>query len=209
MIRRLFTIGAVLSLLLCMAVAVAWPISHVSGYHARWSHHSTRPIQWTNTDFCFGSNRGGLSFNYTRAFTRQPEQIRNYSDAYLDGWTYFHDHPGNPVYPDLLVRAPSLFNRLGFYLMMVGPEPFNGMDEHWSATLVTPHWSLAVLFSLAPLAWSFSIRRRLRTGRRRRLGLCVTCGYDLRASPDRCPECGTPTSTSAASPTNLRMIADR
>jgi hypothetical protein len=49
-----------------------------------------------------------------------------------------------------------------------------------------PIWIPLLLSAALPAAWL--IRRR--TGYRWHLGLCPRCGYDLRATPDRCPECG-------------------
>jgi hypothetical protein len=51
--------------------------------------------------------------------------------------------------------------------------------------LVLKHW---LLIGVTGLPVAFMIYRRLH--RPYPAGLCANCGYDLRASPYRCPECG-------------------
>lgn len=53
---------------------------------------------------------------------------------------------------------------------------------------VVPYWFPASLAALLPLWW---VVGWWRSRGRPRLNLCRKCGYDLRATPERCPECGT------------------
>jgi hypothetical protein len=59
-----------------------------------------------------------------------------------------------------------------------------------------PIWAVAALTG-APgvIVLSTRLWRIRRTRVARRKGLCPACGYDLRASPGRCPECGTVSAT--------------
>jgi len=82
------------------------------------------------------------------------------------------------------------------YLAPLGDEDHGtlnvpGSYETW---IVIPYWLPTLLFAILPGFMSFStLRRRLLLRYRRRHGLCIHCGYDLRATPKRCPECGAET----------------
>jgi hypothetical protein len=48
----------------------------------------------------------------------------------------------------------------------------------------------SILLPTGRMVWWLDGYSRRKAGARRK-GLCSACGYDLRATPDRCPECGT------------------
>jgi hypothetical protein len=62
----------------------------------------------------------------------------------------------------------------------------------WSQSSKALGPTLIMLLATAPV---LSARRRRERQRNRLAGLCPSCGYDLRATPARCPECGVTPST--------------
>jgi hypothetical protein len=73
----------------------------------------------------------------------------------------------------------------------------HGSYVQWATHTVVPYWMpIGAVYLVTAIAWK--LRRRLRARERRATGLCEGCGYDLRASGERCPECGRPTTNAAA-----------
>ena len=86
--------------------------------------------------------------------------------------------PPHPATPD---DAPG---RLGFFY-----DDRTSADGGARLSLVFPIWSAALPAAVLPALRLIAL---LRTRRRRATGRCARCGYDLRATPDLCPECGAP-----------------
>jgi hypothetical protein len=160
--RILATSAAILSLFLCIASTALW----VRSYRICDSTRFADSGQWRS----YTSSRGRVI--YLRA--------RRIVEPYLNEKFSLTTQPAIPNVETAqwLVRD---FVRFAGFAYGEGSAP-----DYVGRALVVPLWFTTLLFAVPPALWVRGWRRR----RARRQGLCPKCGYDLRATPDRCPECG-------------------
>lgn len=168
--RRLRTIIASLSLLMCVAICMLW----------------VRSYRLTDIVACDPQDTpAGGSEWFARSETGAVYFAHNMH--LVNGFT----SPGcrwgaNPVDPRIAGFRVNT-NNGGFNLGSFGLGLYRSPNRLHSNTVIKlPHWSMALLFSLMPTSWLFVRRSRSPAG------CCQSCGYNLRASPNRCPECGKP-----------------
>ena len=180
-----FAVSAV-GLLLCAASVVFWARSYLGADHVyvqlpgfveRGYDHGaiTRSV-------VVSSARGSVWVQITETETRLRE-----ADPY----------PARPAMIFHAYRSPgpwavetSLWgsSREAFAGFARGTESYRGSGASSELRyVVVPHWCPAA--AAACLGWPV-VRALFRRARRRDPGACPACGYDLRATPERCPECG-------------------
>jgi hypothetical protein len=197
MARRLFALCSALSLLLCVAACVLWVRSY-------WAYDSFTYLWQGNVAGDYHLMQYDLRSSGGRLWYSLSEENWTAQELARDGYNgpaglaaereagFFHgsgrtaDDPlSSPRVLNLIFGRPSVWNRLGFRYRFA---------EGRLTSAFAPHWFVAFVTAIVPIGWLW---RRLRQQNRLRTGLCPACGYDLRASPDRCPECGTPAKVNA------------
>ena len=175
--RRLFTILSVVSLILCLATIALW----VGSYWREDALTLTRasPIEKYRKVFQIRSSCGGVRITYDR-------DRMYYLDSRL-GWRHDGSPSSSRTYPYWFAGSPQQkFKMLGFQLFVADWTDSGGPKR--SIGFLAPWFAIALVLSVLPSVWLFAM---LRSRRRARAGLCPRCGYDLRATPERFPECGT------------------
>ena len=108
-------------------------------------------------------------------------------------WQVFPEGLNSRIVADPLYQGPALAR----YRDLSGVWPF--ANEH---LVMVAHVLLTIPCIAAAGVTGFFAYRHRRSRQRMRAGLCRVCGYDLRATPDRCPECGTVPGKKAEPPTD-------
>jgi hypothetical protein len=180
-LRIILNAATVLSLLLCAVTVVLWIRSY-----------------WIEDSLGFGKGYAALSLIAFRGEVGC-EFMQCTADSRLEPaphlWVRHFHQTANAVdgrdFEDVVSwRSRPLPNgyhdMLGFRFHVDVPMYGNVMAATTRGVAV-PAWFLALCAAVLPARAAWRLKRRCR---RQREGQCQACGYDLRATPDRCPECG-------------------
>jgi hypothetical protein len=186
MLRRLRRIGGWVPVVLPAAVLVLWVRSHLANDWLRYARASDAgPDKWFYR-VEFVTRRGTVSLNTSRRAYENNEVVaaRLAREAGLR-WDLFQEvRPWQPA--GAWSRMLTRWQRLGFDYERT-TQSFLGDPRYGWLTVTAPYWSLTLVAALPLLVRTARVLHRRR---RAAAGLCRNCGYDLRASGDRCPECG-------------------
>jgi hypothetical protein len=171
MTRRLFNLLTALSLLLCVAAVALWVRSYwVADQVRRGRMQSPTTIVWWQVysdGGAFGAGRTMLTFGGGMS----SDMIADWSRGVRIQWNQ---------------SDPSA--RLSSNLIAEWFEgSFTDTRRVDDVYLQIPYW-MAIAATVAIPGARFA--RAARRQRRQKANYCPSCGYDLRASPGRCPECG-------------------
>lgn len=177
MIRPRLIATAALPILLSAAVAVLWVRSH-------WKMDQIGRYSPTRSIIC--CSWGGIleftvcpSYVGPHAYPDQPKATQ---------WSYMSERLSDLGGPNFRIARYRQLAWLGFAYDPNSLITRSYLGLYYSGYRVyVPHYFL-ILLILSPLFWELIKQRRYR--RRSAAGRCIICGYDLRASKQRCPECG-------------------
>jgi hypothetical protein len=175
-----------LSALLCAATVTFWVRSYVA---TDLCIVRGRPYEFPNAHLesacVLGYEHGSFFVHFDPKTRRDWVSLMGWTSYKLPGRLHTRFFNGVLInYEPFRPRSQPLLYRWGFCLVFA--ENYDGTRD--DVYVIVPFWSLTLFFVTPVLA---QLMYALRRKRSIVAGSCLTCGYDLRATAGRCPECGT------------------